>query len=295
MSKSAKRIFCVLILISPVLISVLLTSIGLTVTSRDDLNYFLELESRPYIIYSPDFISWAALKFFYDLIDNHFLSMRLVGLFIVSVTLFIIAPRRAGQEAWFYFLISIAPFYWNIYFNQARLGLGLAILFLVLTWGWRRFAPIFGALGHTSVVVFLFPPAIIALPFMLNLFELLDPKSFAALRFAAYRDAEYLLMPWYFGWELIVLAGIYASDKNNVKAVGVIVYAVAVRMLADLLSVDVARRLLEVGLIAYSPIVEYLLSGKQASKSILLFYVALGAIAVYATFAGDVIVFRGAM
>lgn len=290
MPKNVDRLLVIFLLLGPVVFAVLLTAIGLPVEARDDVNYLSELASRPYFVVAPDQFSWIFLKLVVDAIPDPVLALRLVGLLIVVATILALTPKRAGSQAWFYLLVSVAPLYWTIYFNQVRLGLALAIFLMLLAWGWRRIAPLGGGLAHASILVVIFPPAIIIAPFTLNLVELIDPTSYAVMRFEAYRDAAYLSMPWYFGWELIALSAIFASEKKLSRAVGLVIYAVAVRMLADLLSVDVARRLLELGLLAYSPIVSYLAHREQPGKPILAFYAVAGAIAAYAALAGEVVV-----
>lgn len=289
MPKYSDRIFILFLLLAPMVFSVFLTAVGVPIRARDDLNYLTELASRPYFVVAPDQLSWIFLKLIIDAIADPVLALRLVGLVIVLATIIVLSPKRAGPQAWLYLLISVAPLYWTIYFNQVRLGLALAIYLFLLALGWRRLAPLGGVFAHTSVLVLLFPPAAIAAPFMLDLLELIDPTSYAAMRFAAYRDAEYLSMPWYFGWELIALAAITAFEKKTPRAIGIVIYVIAVRLLADLLSVEVARRLLELGLLAYSPIVTYVSDRVRPSKAMLFFYAAVGVLAAYATLAGGVV------
>jgi hypothetical protein len=137
--------------------------------------------------------------------------------------------------------------------------------------------------------LFLFPPAIIIAPFALSLVEMLDAESYAAIRLTAYRDLEYLFMPWYFGWELIVLALAFAYEKKGKQALGLVIYAIAVRLLADRLSVEIARRLLEIGVFIYSPLVSYLRTNVAPTHQMIALYILLGLLSLYAGIAGGVV------
>lgn len=262
---------------------------GFPVTGRDDINYLGELYTRPYLLFAPDQLSWVLLKFMVSTIPDPVFALRLVGLIIMTLTCWMLLRKRAGEWALAYFAVSILPIYLTLYFNQVRLALALAIYLLILTYKRPVAAAVGSTLAHTSTVLLLFPPAVIAAPFLLGLADLIDPTSFAAIRYAAYRDLQYLLMPWYFGWELMLLALMFLYEKKLSKAIGLVGLAVAVRLIAEGFSVDAARRLLELGLFAYSPVVTYLKIDEHPSQLVLAYYLALGLLFIYTGVAGGVV------
>lgn len=289
MPKNLNRLLPLAVLLSPLLLAVLATLFGMQVSGRDDINYLSELQTRPYLVPAPDQLSWIGLKVMTENIPDPVVALRLAGFLVCLGTCLAILSKRVGDWALACFALSIAPLYWTLYFNQIRLGIGIALYLLLLTRVRPLLAPVGAALAHSSVLIFIFPPAIIAAPFMLGVMELLDPGSFAAVRFAAYRDAEYLLMPWYFGWELVALALAFAVQKQGGRAVGLIVYAVAVRLLADRISVDIARRLLELGLFIYSPVIAYLRTRTLPAQHMVGLYVLFGLLSLYTALAGGVV------
>jgi hypothetical protein len=268
---------------------VVATAAGFQVSGRDDLNYISELQFRPYLVAAPDQLSWAALKALIDIIPDSVLALRTAGFLICLLPCLVLSSKRVDQSAIIYFAISISPLYWDLYFNQVRLALGVGLFLIILAYGRQLLAPLIGALGHTSVLLFLFPPAIIIAPFALSLVEMLDAESYAAIRLTAYRDLEYLFMPWYFGWELIVLALAFAYEKKGKQALGLVIYAIAVRLLADRLSVEIARRLLEIGVFIYSPLVSYLRTNVAPTHQMIALYILLGLLSLYAGIAGGVV------
>lgn len=293
MPKNLHRILPTIVLLGPLLLALLATILGTPVNGRDDLNYINELQTRPFLAASPDQLSWIVLKLVIGVAIDPVMALRLSGFLICLGTCSLLLSKRAGDRTILYFLISISSLYWTLYFNQLRLGLAVGLFFLMLIRGRQLLAPFIGGLAHSSMLLLIFPPAIILAPFTLSVVELFDPSSFAAVRFAAYRDAEYLLMPWYFGWELVGLALVLAFEQKPARAFGVVVYAIAVRMLADRVSVEIARRLLELGLFAYSPVISYLRTRVEPMQSILGFYALLGMLSLYAAIAGGVVSIGG--
>ena len=71
-----------------------------------------------------------------------------------------------------------------------------------------------GALAHTSLLLLVFPPLALLIPLGLAAVSNLDPDSIAAIKLLAYLGAESTQMPWYFGWELVAIAGILAMKKK---------------------------------------------------------------------------------
>ena len=293
MPRNLHRILPTVVLLGPLLLALIATLLGAEVSGRDDINYISELQTRPYLVAAPDQLSWIILKLLINISPDPVLALRAAGFLICLGTCSLLLSRQAGNSTISYFLLSVFPLYWILYFNQLRLGLAVGLYLMMLVQGRRLLAPFVGALAHSSTLVFIFPPAIILAPFTLSVIGLLDPASFAAVRFAAYRDAEYLLMPWYFGWELVGLALVLAFEQKTARALGVIVYVVAVRLLADRVSVEIARRLLELGLFAYSPVASYLRTGTVPMQSMLGFYLLLGLLALYAAMAGGVVSLGG--
>lgn len=281
----------IIIFIFPVLFSFLLTALGFPVHARDDNNYIKELSFRSYDIISYDYISWSIIIFIHSFLNDQVLAMRLIGLLLTIATIASIKKGENRSLKIFYFIISILPIYWSVYFNQVRLGIAFCIYLFIVTRGYPRIAIIGASFAHLSVFALLFPAAIVVIPFVLEVVYTLDPTSFAAVRFAAYRSAEFFQMPWYLGWELVVISCIFLVQKGYKNALSIILYIMASRMLVDLISLDVGRRLIELGLFIYSPLNTYLLTRREPARPMLLFYFSLGALAAFKAFTDGVIFF----
>lgn len=263
--------------------------LGVNVSGRDDLNYIAEIESRNLFQFSPDQFSWILLKAISGIGADPVLGLRISGLTVILFSVWVVMRRSTGPYALTLFIISVLPLYLALYFNQVRFALAIAIYVFLLSTRFARAAPAGAALSHVSLALLFFPPAIILAPFVLAAIELLDPLSIASVKFQAYSSPEGLIKPWYFGWELIGLSGILIYYNRLWPSLGLILIVISSRMLADLLSVDVARRLVELSLFAYSPISLYIKEKKLPGKLLIVFFLVLGVLQTAISFSNGVI------
>jgi hypothetical protein len=259
-------------LLLPLVLAFIAQLLGISVSGRDDEAYIRELSESSFFTLAPDQMSWLLLRVCAALFNDPVLGLRFAGLLVALLTTYAVARERAGPDALSYFVVSILPLFFVIYFNQIRFGVAILIyLFLLTTRRFARVAPLGAVLGHASGILFAFPPIVLLIPLALGFFAVLDPSSPFLFRLLVYANVEQLLMPWYFGWELVALALVYLSLRNPIAAVQLAAVTVASRLIGDTMSVDIARRILELSLFAYSPICLYLKTGEPVSTRLIVF------------------------
>lgn len=291
MHENSKKNILIFIFIFPTLFSFLLTILGFPVFGRDDFNYINEVYSRNYTDITFDYASWALISFIHSTLVDPTISMRAIGLFLTLVTIFSIKKDKHLNETILYFIISIFPLYWSVYFNQVRLGMALWIFIFIATRGYPRTAVIGASFAHLSILPLLFPAAIVIVPLALEIVYTLDPASFAVVRFNAYRSAEFSQAPWYLGWELAVISCIFLTQKKYKMAISALIYTFSSRMLADLVLIDVGRRLIEIGFFIYSPLVNFLITRESPARLMILLYISLGLLSSFMSFTSGVLFF----
>jgi hypothetical protein len=279
------------IFLAPLLAAVVLSLLGVTVGARDDWNYLAELGGRELFTLAPDPVSWTYLIVLTKLIGITPLGLRLSGLIVAALTLAVLRRNGVDKRAIGWFAVSVFPLYFAIYFNQLRLAVALFLFFLVATSRLNRaFAVPVAALGHVSFLFLLFPPIVAISPFVVGAFELLDPASLFAFKLASYSEGGPEAMPWYLGWEMVGLALVFLVLKKGIRLpLEMLAVVVGVRFLADNVSLDIGRRILELGLIAYSPVMLFLFRAVRPFQQLTLYYLALGALQLMIVLKSDVI------
>lgn len=267
-----------LLFVMPLFLAVELTMFGLSVFGRDDANYLAELVSRSTLSLSLDFVSWSLLSVITGSTFSNELGLRIAGLVIAGATILLVRSRFK-LEGVAIFMGSVLPLYFVLYFNQLRVAIALMIFIWLATSKrlWRVAAPV-ASLGHSSFVMLFYPPLILAIPAVLYVAQIMYPNSIAAAKAVAYATTEQPDMPWYFGWELLGVAIVFLlRETNRWKLFAeVMIVAIAVRIVGMQLSVDVGRRLLELGILAYSPIFLILRGFESRGNVLLAYFVCLG-------------------
>jgi hypothetical protein len=219
-------------------------------------------------------------------------GLRWAGFVVAACTVLVLLRQVKDRKVIQWFVISMLPVYLNVYFSQIRLAIALFLFVLVVTSRLNKLlAPPLAALGHTSFAVLIFPPAVIILPLVLQAGTIFDPDSTAALKLLAYLDNPELQMPWYFGWELIGIAILLLPGKHVRLFVELILIVWASRLLASDLNVDVGRRLLEMGIIAYSPAMLFLWRGVRPPAMMTWYFVVVGILQLIMSIRAGVIQF----
>lgn len=294
MPRAVRRstLFCALF-VTPLLLAVLLSLVGLTVVARDDANYLAELSSRGMSSLSIDPASWLFLIGLSKLIGVSSFSLRLAGLITALLTLVVLRRSGVDRRAIAWFVVSLFPLYFTIYFNQLRLAVAVFLFFAVVTSRFSRaFAIPVASLGHISFLFILFPPIVAISPFVVGVLELLDPGSLFVLKLLAYTEGGLEAKPWYFGWEIIGGALLFLTVKREWRIpMEMLAVVIGVRFLADNISLDVGRRILELGMIAYSPVMLFLIRRVKPFKQINWYYCLLGMLQIIIVLKSDVIRF----
>jgi hypothetical protein len=251
--------------------------LGVDVSSRDDGNYLAELSDRPTLAATLDPISWAVLSVGTSVTGLTSMGLRLIGLAIVIMTVVVLIRRNKGAGLVTLFVISILPLYLTIYFSQLRLAIALLIYIWIVTSDRMRNLSIpAGALAHSSFLIVLFPPLVLLIPFGFSLGLQFESDSLVALKVLSYLEVDLAAMPWYFGWEMVGIAFILGREKSWRCVLEIVAVVLAARIICVELSLDVGRRILEVGMLAYSPF--FLLVQRRVRPSSWLtgYFVVLG-------------------
>jgi hypothetical protein len=278
----------------PLVLAFVAHAMGSPVRGRDDDNYIELIQLQDSFTLAPDLASWFLLDTTVALFSDPVLALRFFGLVVALLTTYVVTRPSVGPDALGYFAASILPLYLVLYFNQVRFAVAILIylFFLTTVRMWRMAAPA-AVLGHASALLFVFPPILLAFPLAFQFAASFDPTSVLALRLLAYANAQLPVTQWYFGWELAALALVYLSLNKPLTVLQLAVVIVACRLIGETLSIDVARRALELSLFAYSPICLYLRTGEPVSPRLVAFFLVLGVLQFPLALAAGVVEVEG--
>jgi hypothetical protein len=270
----------------PLLLAVAAGLLGVEVSSRDDWNYLTELADRPAFVATLDAVSWTVLSLSTAVTGLSSMGLRLVGLVIASTTVFVLIRRGRGSEMVSLFVVSILPLYAAIYFSQLRLAIALLIFtWMVTSKRLHNLAVPASALAHSSFLMVLFPPLALLIPFGLDISSQLESDSMVAFKLLAYLQNDLSRMPWYFGWEMVTIAVIVGWKKKWRLVLEIAAVVLAARIISMDMSLDVGRRILEIGMLAYSPFFLWVQRNERPSAGLIYYFVVLGvlqsAISIY--------------
>lgn len=263
---------------------------GLPVTGADDLNYAAVMGTVNVRDLLVEQASWLLLNLPASVISDSTLALRITGLIVAILGGWAMTRPVMGRHGLLLYAISILPLYLVLYFAQIRLLLSFIIF--VAIFAYPRIRPLAGPaslLGHLTGLLLAFPPILILVAPLMELASYLDPTNVVALKISAYLGAEYFARPWYFGWELAVLATLYLVYRRPIGAALIVTTLVGIYLTSDVLGVIVSRRLIELSLLAYSPLVLYLRERRLPDWGFMAFYVALGVLQTGATLAAGVV------
>lgn len=264
----------------PLLFSIFSGFLGVEFSSRDDLNYLSELADISILEPRLDYLSWITLSLVTSAFGLNSGSLRLIGFLIATATVATLI-YRTNRYRTLIFIASVLPLYINIYFSQLRLGIAIFIFVLVITISnFRKLAVILGALGHISFLFILFLPITSLFIFLKELISQLDYVSALSVKLDFYLGNELIEIPWYFGWELLLVALVFGWQNKWMRFLEIFVVMVIVRIIGADLSLDIARRVLELGILAYSPFFLLELRNERVSRKLVYCYLILGVIQV---------------
>lgn len=239
--------------------------------SKDFLNYFNELSSGGTI--DRDFFSWAILRVFFAYFSFSQSSFILFGLLIGVLTASVIALRfgRFGFACW---VTSILFVFYPLYLNQVRLA--LALLAVVIVVGRSRFsvAALFSTGFHATAPIIFYPLSYL-LVFGLAYIFLSDQLPQVVWHYMRVSSE----ISWYFGVEIFIFGAWIAFRKVTYKTVvfacRLILFFLIVRVLALEISLDLARRVMELIVLSFSPFI-YFIRGIRVTRLHLLIFAVLG-------------------
>lgn len=276
----------------PLLLAVAAGLLGFEVSSRDDSNYLTELADRPAFAATLDPLSWTVLSLSTAVTGINSIGLRLVGLLIAAMTVFVLIRRNRGFEMVSLFVASILPFYVAIYFSQLRLAIALLIFaWMVTNKSLHKLAVPASALAHASFLIMLFPPLALLIPFGLDISLELAPESIVAFKLLSYMEVEYAEIPWYLGWEMIVISIIFGWQRKFRWVLEIVAVVLASRLISTELSLDVGRRILEIGMLAYSPFFLSVLRKERPPAGLIHYFVVLGILQTVISLYGGVVEF----
>ena len=276
----------------PLLMAVFSDPLGVSISSRDDLNYLAELADRPTFAMTLDPLSWMVLSLGSMITGLTSMGLRVIGLVVAAMTIFVLIRRDKHLHMVTLFVVSLFPLYIVIYFSQLRLAIAVAIFTLIVTSKhMHKLAIPVSALAHSSFLMLLYPPLVLMIPFGLDLVDQLEPDSVAAVKLYSYLSSELTQMPWYFGWELGLIAGFLGWQKKWYLLLEILFFAIAARLLSDNISLDVGRRVLELGILAYSPFFLLVLRKIKPSTSLICCFIMLGSFQTAVSLYSGVITF----
>lgn len=262
----------ILMFLTPLLLAAISTALGWPVSGRDDDNYLGELESRPLIAAALDPVSWTFLSVVSWVSGTSQEVLRWIGFVIAYITVRVVQRRAQDPNVTVLLVVSFLPLYSNLYFNQLRLAIGLLLFLYVLTSRrFSKFAVPVAALGHSSFALLLFPPLVALLPLLTSYIELVNPDAAVAVKIFAYAENAETEMPWYFGWELLASMLLLMQRRHLRLVLELVAFVWAARTLASQFNIDIGRRILEIAVLAYSPI-GLLLWRKIAPPPLLMWY-----------------------
>jgi hypothetical protein len=277
----------------PLLLSVAAGLLSIEVSSRDDWNYLTELADRPSFAATLDAVSWAVLSLSTAITGLSSMGLRWVGLVIASTTVIVLLRRGRDAEMISLFVVSILPLYVVIYFSQLRLAIALLIFTLVVTSKrLHNLAVPASALAHFSLLMLLFPPLALLIPFGLDISSQLESDSVLAFKLLAYLQNDLIKMPWYFGWEMVTIAVIVGWKKKWRLVLEIAAVVLAARIISMDMSLNVGRRILEIGMLAYSPFFLWVQRNERSSAGLIYYFLVLGILQFAISIYSGVVEFR---
>lgn len=272
-----RGLLAIAIFLLPLIMAVFADLLGINISSRDDSNYLAELAERPPLAITLDPLSWMVLSLGTMVTGLTSMGLRMIGLAIAAMTVFILVRRDKRLNMVTLFVVSILPLYVVIYFSQLRLAIAVAIFtWIVSSKHMQRLAIPASALAHSSFLMLLYPPLVLVIPFSLDFAAQIEPDSIAAIKLLSYLEGELVQMPWYFGWEMGTIAVIVGWQKKWRFLFEIIVVVIAARLISNYLSLDVGRRILELGMLAYSPFFLFVLRNFKPSNGLICYFIVIG-------------------
>ena len=243
----------------------------------DDLNYIKEMDEMTHARLRPEFISWNLIDFFGSIFGNSSSTLRLISLIVAIFSLIACNfGKNGGKTLTTLFVISISPLYYNLYFNQIRLAIAI-LIFLFTINIWQKRSILLAAVGgHFSFLFIGFPILIIFFALLLgdiSAFNLYTNYS-TILKVTSYAEIISNSPPIYFGWELAIIIFIYFISTKNIPW-KMIIFLIMVVFISYNLNLAIGRRLLEIGIIAFSPLMLFLLKKRMPPPGLIAFYLFL--------------------
>jgi len=230
-----------------------------------------------YIRLRPEFISWGLIDFFGSIFGNSSSTLRLISLVVAILSLTACNfGKSGGKTLTTLFVISTLPLYFNIYFNQIRLSIAILIFLFTINL-WHKRSILLAAIGgHFSFVFVGFPILIILFILLLGDITALQLFNYStALKVFSYAEIVSNTPPIYFGWEIGTIIFIYfiATKKIPWKMV---IYLIMVVLISYSLNLAIGRRLLEIGILAFSPLMLFFSKKRMPPPGLITFYLFLG-------------------
>lgn len=270
----------VVLFLLPLTLSIFSGFLGVEILSRDDLNYLGELADISKFELRFDFLSWFILSLGTDIFGLNSTSLRLVGFLIAVSTIATLILKTSGYRT-LLFIVSVLPLYINIYFSQLRLAIAIFIfVWLVSVWNFKKLAIALGALAHISFLIILFPLVTLLALFPLEAILQLDFFNPLSVKFNFYLNNNFSEVPSYFGWELLLVALAFGWQKKWPRFLEILLVLMTVRLIGAELSLDIGRRILELGILAYSPFFLQVLRNESMPKHLIPCYLILAIIQV---------------
>ena len=250
----------------PYFLILIIGLLGYSVDTRDLDEYIKQIENFEYAFPSIDFLSWSFLNFALGELQLNQNIIRIFTFLLYLSTCFIIHLFSSDRKGVYLFIISTGFLLPVLLLSQIRLLIAICFFAsIVAIFKSRFFATLIASLSHFSFFLLFFFPAIFALSFIIELVLLLPFDIPGFIRIESYFELAKRLesgdSPIYFGWELIILSSIYLYSKFYRVSLYIFLSLIGILYLHHTsgLSIDAARRLIELCIFAYSPFVVFVL------------------------------------
>ncbi len=207
-----------------------------------------------------DFLSWSILKIIFTEIHLSQNSLRLFAFILYTLTCFFIYLKAPDKRILYLFVLSSGFLLPVLLLSQIRLLIAICLFsILILYTRSKVFSVFIGGLSHFSVFLLIFFPSVFFIGFLSEVLEQISFNITGLSRIQSYfeiaRAFQVERAPIYFGWELFLLALIYGFSREFKTTFLILMSLTGILYIhySFGLSTDAARRLIELGLFAFSP------------------------------------------